>query len=268
MTTHDHPRRAAAGTGRGTTHYRRAEILESGLAVFGALGFDEATVEDITRRAGIAKGTFYLYFDSKDHVLGALWQRSVDALLVRAEAILGDGAPWWDTLDRLLAGIIDHALEHTVLRRIVYRSANARALRICRASDERVIAVLAAFVTRGAQDGAFRTTHPHWAGRMLYRAIDALLRDQISAPAPADAQPLVRSVLESAHRTLGDARPASPPPHPHPLRKAPPCLDSPSPTSTSASATSTARRSGTPGSWTPPASSTAPMPNTASPTAT
>lgn len=206
MTTHDSPRVTPARAGRRSARDRRAEILESGLAVFGALGFDEATVEDITRRAGIAKGTFYLYFDSKDHVLGALWHRSVDTLLARADAILDDAGPWWDTLDRLLARIIDHALEHTGLRRIVHRSANARALRICRASDERVIALLADFVTRGSRDGAFRVTHPHWTGRMLYRATDALLREQLSAPVrvPVDRRELTRSVLEAAHRTLGD----------------------------------------------------------------
>ncbi|MFF2026299.1 hypothetical protein ACFVW2_31460 [Streptomyces sp. NPDC058171] len=60
-------------------------------------------------------------------MLGALWQRSVDSLLTRAGAVLDDGGPWWDTLDRLLTGIIEHALEHAELRRIVHRSVNARA---------------------------------------------------------------------------------------------------------------------------------------------
>ncbi|MBT2450011.1 TetR/AcrR family transcriptional regulator [Streptomyces sp. ISL-43] len=278
MTTHSTPRRGPGGNGTRSTPDRRAEILEASLSIFDAIGFGEATVADITRTAGIAKGTFYLYFDSKDHVLGALWEQSVDSLITRAEAVLDDGEQWWRTLDRLLTEVIEHALENAGLRRIVYRSANARALRICRESDERVISLLTAFVTRGSLAGAFQSAGPHWACRMLYRAADAFLHDLISARSPIDARLVTRSVLEAAHRTLGDPLPLpdSPPEHPrparhpvrHPAREAPPCPDTPCPTSTSASATSTTRRSGTAGSSMPPVSSKAPTTSTGSPSAT
>ncbi len=43
----------------------RAEILAAAIAVFGEKGFDRASVAEITQRAGVAQGTFYVYFPDK-----------------------------------------------------------------------------------------------------------------------------------------------------------------------------------------------------------
>jgi AcrR family transcriptional regulator len=55
------------------TEFRHAEILEAARKVFAEKGFGEASVEDIARAAGVAKGTLYLYYPSKrDIYWGAL----------------------------------------------------------------------------------------------------------------------------------------------------------------------------------------------------
>jgi AcrR family transcriptional regulator len=45
---------------------RPEEILDAALAIFGEQGFARARCDDVARRAGISKGTLYLYFDSKE----------------------------------------------------------------------------------------------------------------------------------------------------------------------------------------------------------
>jgi len=47
---------------------RRAKLVTAARDVFGQKGYHAATVDDITRAAGVAKGTFYLYFDEKREV--------------------------------------------------------------------------------------------------------------------------------------------------------------------------------------------------------
>jgi len=47
-------------------------ILRAAEAVIGAQGYTAASISDITRAAGIAQGTFYIYFDSKEHVFREL----------------------------------------------------------------------------------------------------------------------------------------------------------------------------------------------------
>jgi AcrR family transcriptional regulator len=49
-------------------HATRQSILDSAEEVFGELGYDKASVSEITRRAGVAQGTFYLYFGDKKAV--------------------------------------------------------------------------------------------------------------------------------------------------------------------------------------------------------
>lgn len=50
----------------------RASILRAAEAVIGEAGFAAASITDITRKAGIAQGTFYIYFQSKDEVFREL----------------------------------------------------------------------------------------------------------------------------------------------------------------------------------------------------
>lgn len=50
----------------------RQAILDAAREVFGELGYETATVRDIIRRAGLAAGTFYNYYRSKEEVFAAL----------------------------------------------------------------------------------------------------------------------------------------------------------------------------------------------------
>ncbi len=65
---------ASAGKAPRTERGRRtlAAIIEAAAAEFGEKGFHDASVSGITRRAGVALGSFYTYFDSKDAVFRAL----------------------------------------------------------------------------------------------------------------------------------------------------------------------------------------------------
>ncbi len=54
---------------------RKNEILDAALQVFAELGPQEASVDDVVKRAGLSKGTLYWYFKSKDRLIGALMKR-------------------------------------------------------------------------------------------------------------------------------------------------------------------------------------------------
>lgn len=72
---------------------RPEEILDAALAVFGEQGFAAARVEDIARRAGVSKGTLYLYFASKEAMLNALVEQSAGALALSVEQHVAQSAP-------------------------------------------------------------------------------------------------------------------------------------------------------------------------------
>ena len=56
---------------------KRQLILDAATRVFAERGFFAAQVADIARRAGIAAGTVYLYFRSKDEILISLFERTM-----------------------------------------------------------------------------------------------------------------------------------------------------------------------------------------------
>jgi TetR/AcrR family transcriptional regulator, regulator of autoinduction and epiphytic fitness len=71
---------------RGDTEARRAEILDAALRAFGQYGYRRTSMDDIASEAGIAKGTIYLSFASKEEVFQALAQRLAQQMLTGAES--------------------------------------------------------------------------------------------------------------------------------------------------------------------------------------
>lgn len=63
---------------------RRQDLLGAAVRVFTAKGVRDATVAEISAEAGVAKGTFYLYFESREHLLGALRESLVAQVVERA----------------------------------------------------------------------------------------------------------------------------------------------------------------------------------------
>lgn len=64
---------------------RRSELLSAARAVFARKGFEDATVAEIVSRAGVAQGTFYLYFPGKDSLAGAFAQTLAERFAELAE---------------------------------------------------------------------------------------------------------------------------------------------------------------------------------------
>src|SRR5215468_1949106 len=64
-----------------TAEARRAEILAAALEEFTARGFEAARLDDVAKRAGVAKGTIYLYFADKEALFQELVRSMVSPVL-------------------------------------------------------------------------------------------------------------------------------------------------------------------------------------------
>jgi AcrR family transcriptional regulator len=86
---------------RSATHSRRQKekedrkdaILSAAREVFFEQGIRRATVDEIAARAEVAKGTVYLYFDSRETMLAHLLLEGLDSLNERLEAAFDESAP-------------------------------------------------------------------------------------------------------------------------------------------------------------------------------
>jgi AcrR family transcriptional regulator len=108
-------------------HDRREQLLDAALAVFSAGGYSAAKVSDIVGRAGVAQGTFYLYFRSKQEVMLALFERFKSALI---EARCGRDLVAPTTPEQLRVAVLEKtrailhaALEHRQLAALFMKEA-------------------------------------------------------------------------------------------------------------------------------------------------
>jgi len=112
-------------TERGRKTLRK--LLDASAIEFGEKGFHEASVSSITRRAGVALGSFYTYFDSKEALFQALVQdmsaqvKSSAGAAVRELKDAGDHSAF-DVEEVALASFLDFAREHKEIYRIIDES--------------------------------------------------------------------------------------------------------------------------------------------------
>lgn len=82
----------------------RATILEAAESVFGERGYADAKIAEVARRAGLAAGTLYNYFDNKESIFRALIEHRAEEFMGGLEAIgSGDEASsiaWWSPPSR------------------------------------------------------------------------------------------------------------------------------------------------------------------------
>lgn len=104
-------------TERGRKTLRR--VLEAAALEFGERGYHDAAITGITQRAGVALGTFYTYFESKEEVFRALVRDMSQAVRAHvAEAV--KGAPDRLAAERLgLEAFISFVRRHRELYRII-----------------------------------------------------------------------------------------------------------------------------------------------------
>lgn len=78
---------------RKKTEARREAILDAALEEFAAKGYAGARMEDIARRAGVAKGTLYLHFGDKEGLFNGLAESAFAPMHSLAKEILDDKTP-------------------------------------------------------------------------------------------------------------------------------------------------------------------------------
>src|SRR6266404_5831018 len=85
-------RRSRAGTAAADTPPgpKRDAILRAAIDVFAERGYFNAQVADVARAAGVAAGTVYLYFKSKDDLLVSIFERSMGDAIAEGRSMAGD----------------------------------------------------------------------------------------------------------------------------------------------------------------------------------
>ena len=98
----------------------RRKLLDAATAEFGERGFHEASIASITQRAGVALGSFYTYFGSKEAIFRDLVRDLSDGVRVAASQRLQERQlNALDTERAALTAFLDFAREHKEIYRII-----------------------------------------------------------------------------------------------------------------------------------------------------
>ena len=97
----------------------RNKLLEAAENAFGENGFHSTSIGDITRRASVALGTFYVYFDSKDEIFRALVAHMGHQVRAWVAERAGDAKDRMDAEYKGLVAYIEFTRSHPNLYRII-----------------------------------------------------------------------------------------------------------------------------------------------------
>lgn len=153
---------------------RPQQIIDAALAIFGERGLAAARLEDIAKRAGLSKGTIYLYFPNKEELFREVVRQTVIAQIERAERELAAAAHQsaQETLAQFVRGYwrFLRSPNFAALFRLVHAELGNfpdLARFYGREVIERILRLVTGIIERGVRSGEFRQVDPAVTARML-----------------------------------------------------------------------------------------------------
>jgi len=88
--------------------FRKQSICDAAMRVVGRKGLHNVTVQDIAAEAGVAKGTIYLYFDSREAIIAYAKELAMDALREKLAAACNSCRTFREKLERRVRTQLEH----------------------------------------------------------------------------------------------------------------------------------------------------------------
>lgn len=172
---------------------RKNEILDAAEELFEINGFGGTTITAIIEKAGIARGTVYYHFKSKEDVLNALIERRCELALDAARAIATDKSI--PVSDRLIQTVMamkqNKGRTSDVITRQMHKPQNALMhQKIHRTMVEEIPHILLEVVGDGIETGLFNTPYPYQSLEMVIAHVNSVFDDY--SPELDDAKMLMR----------------------------------------------------------------------------
>jgi AcrR family transcriptional regulator len=184
---------------------RPAEILAAALECFRERGFAATRLDDVAARAGVTKGTIYLYYHSKEDLFKAAVRGQLVPNLERLESLLAEHIPAPVLLERLLmtwADVVASPLS-VIPKLIIAEAGNFPELArfYLDTVAHRALDLIATILRRGIKQGAFR---PVDVDHVVYCVIGPPLFTALwkHSLGPHDFQTLDASAVFRAHLDL------------------------------------------------------------------
>ena len=189
------------------TAFRTREIMAAARTLFEQRGPDAMTMEEVAAAAGVAKGTVYLYFQSKDDLIQALLTQVGENILRDLEAALvAPGTPP-EKLIRLVSVLLEYLNRERMLfpiyaRELVQGEGESRDgfRRRFQELEEQFVALMTDLFAEGIAAGHFIPANPRlltFLLRGLIRATGYYQKAEGQADAAKEALPVILTLISS-----------------------------------------------------------------------
>ncbi len=99
---------------------KKDDIVQAAVQVFRDKGIEKTTVSDIVKKAGIAQGTFYLYFPSKLALMPAIAEVMVEKTMDIVKETVQDGVSFVTKLEQLVEAIFIVTRDYNEIQALIY----------------------------------------------------------------------------------------------------------------------------------------------------
>jgi TetR/AcrR family fatty acid metabolism transcriptional regulator len=179
---------------------KREAILKAAAKVFASKGFFNSKVADIASAAGVADGTVYLYFKSKDDILHSIFDRGMDEFITEGRKEIEQIEGPAEKLRRIAELHLERLgsdRDLAVVFQVELRGSTKFMEEFSAAGFAEYLDLIRQTIEEGQQTGAFRTdVKPVLAAKILYGALDEMVTNWILSKRSYSLPPLADEVME------------------------------------------------------------------------
>ena len=191
---------SSTGQARAVVTDKREAILRAAIKVFAQKGYFSSKVADIAKEAGIADGTVYLYFKSKDEVLHSIFDRAMEEFIAEGRREIAE----IETADKRLQRIAQLHLEKlgadrdlAIVFQVELRGSTKFMEEFSGGGFAEYLDIIRRTISEGQKSGVFRVDlKPITAAKILYGALDEMVTNWILSKRAYPLAPMADEVLK------------------------------------------------------------------------
>jgi TetR/AcrR family transcriptional regulator, fatty acid metabolism regulator protein len=211
------PRRTETRPARLDRTDKRDALLRAAIDTFAARGFFNAQVADVARAAGVAAGTVYLYFRSKDDLLISIFERTMKQAIAdgrQSVEALTDPVDRLREIARLHLGRLGRDRALAVVFQVELRQSTKFMERFSSTQLREYLGIIRTVIADGQERGVFRPAiSPTLAAKLFFGALDEMATNWILSRRKysliAEAEAIVDLLVGGLASVGGNARPGS-----------------------------------------------------------
>ncbi len=188
------------GQGRAVVVDKREAILRAAIKVFAQKGYFNSKVADIAGAAGIADGTVYLYFKSKDEILHSIFDRAMDDFISEGKREIAELEEPQDKLRRIAELHLEKLgadRDLAIVFQVELRGSTKFMEEFSAAGFADYLKIIQQTIEAGQKKGVFRKDlKPVIGAKIFYGALDEMVTNWVLSKKSYALKPLADEVLK------------------------------------------------------------------------